>query len=39
MENAVSGEGKKVFQIVDKFSKINYGFIVGLRNPKKTNGE
>lgn len=28
-------EDKKTFQIVSKFSKINYEFIVGLRNPKK----
>lgn len=35
MEDVVSGEDKKTFQIVDNFSKINYDFIVGLRNPKK----
>ena len=35
MENKVEGEDKKTFQIVSKFSKINYEFIVGLRNPKK----
>lgn len=35
MENAVSGEDKETFQIVDNFSKINYNFIVGLRKPKK----
>ena len=35
MENAVSGEDKKVFQIVGNFSKINYEFIVGLRSPEK----
>lgn len=35
MENVVNGEDKKTFQIVSKFSKINYEFIVGLRNPKK----
>lgn len=29
------GEDKKTFQIVSKFSKINYEFIVGLRNSKK----
>lgn len=34
MEDVVSGEDKKTFQIVDNFSKINYDFIVGLRNPK-----
>lgn len=35
METKVKGEDKKTFQIVSKFSKINYDFIVGLRNPKK----
>ncbi len=39
LESMVFGEDKKTFQIVDNFSKINYDFIVGLRNPKKTNGE
>jgi len=34
LENKVTGEDKKTFQIVSKFSKINYDFIVGLRNPK-----
>lgn len=34
MEDIVSGEDKKTFQIVNNFSKINYDFIVGLRNPK-----
>ncbi|MDO8659056.1 MAG: DUF5667 domain-containing protein [Candidatus Parcubacteria bacterium] len=32
--DTVTGENKKTFQIVSKFSKINYDFIVGLRNPK-----
>ena len=35
LEDTVTGENKKTFQIVSKFSKINYDFIVGLRNPKK----
>lgn len=35
LESMVHGEDKKTFQIVDKFSKINYEFIIGLRNPKK----
>lgn len=35
LEDKVTGENKKTFQIVSKFSKINYDFIVGLRNPKK----
>jgi len=39
LESMVTGEDKKTFQIVDQFSKINYKFIVGLRNPKKTNGQ
>ena len=34
LEDTVTGENKKTFQIVSKFSKINYDFIVGLRNPK-----
>lgn len=34
LEDTVTGEDKKTFQIVSKFSKINYDFIVGLRNPK-----
>lgn len=34
LEDAAIGEDKKTFQIVSKFSKINYDFIVGLRNPK-----
>lgn len=34
LEDSVTGEDKKTFQIVEKFSKINYDFIVGLRNPK-----
>lgn len=34
LEDAATGEDKKTFQIVSKFSKINYDFIVGLRNPK-----
>ena len=38
LESKVTGEDKKTFQIVDNFSKINYDFIVGLRNPRKTNG-
>lgn len=39
LENKVSGKDKETFKIVNNFSKINYGFIVGLRNPKKTNGQ
>jgi len=35
MENDANGEDKKTFKIVNNFSKINYDFIVGLRNPKK----
>ena len=35
LESKVSGEDKETFQIVNKFSEINYEFIVGLRNPKK----
>lgn len=34
LEDTVVGENKKTFQIVSKFSKINYNFIVGLKNPK-----
>jgi len=34
IESVVHGKDKETFQIVDKFSKINYQFIVGLRNPK-----
>lgn len=34
LENKVEGKDKETFQIVTKFSKINYDFIVGLRNPK-----
>lgn len=34
LENKVKGEDKKVFQIVGKFSKINYDFIVDFRNRK-----
>lgn len=34
LEDTVTGENKKTFQIVSKFSTINYDFIVGLRNPK-----
>jgi len=35
LEILAKGEDKKTFQVVSKFSKINYEFIVGLRNPKK----
>lgn len=35
LEDKATGENKKTFQIVNNFSKINYDFIVGLRNPKK----
>ena len=35
LESKVSGEDKETFKIVNNFSKINYQFIVGLRNPKK----
>lgn len=35
LENRVSREDKETFRIVNNFSKINYDFIVGLRNPKK----
>lgn len=35
LENKVKEKDKETFQIVNKFSKINYDFIVGLRNPKK----
>lgn len=35
LEGKANEEGKKTFQIVRHFSKINYQFIVGLRNPKK----
>lgn len=35
LEDTVTGENKKTFQIVSKFSKINYDFIMGLKNPKK----
>lgn len=34
LEDTVTDENKKTFQIVSKFSKINYDFIVGLRSPK-----
>lgn len=34
MEDKVNGEDKKTFEVVSKFSKINYQFIVGLRTPK-----
>lgn len=34
LENKVKGKDKETFQVVNKFSKINYDFIVGLRNPK-----
>lgn len=34
LENKVNNEDKEVFQIVNKFSQINYQFIVGLRKPK-----
>lgn len=39
LESKVNREDKETFRIVNNFSKINYEFIVGLRNPKKTNGE
>ncbi len=35
LEGRVSGGDKETFRIVNNFSKINYDFIVGLRNPKK----
>lgn len=35
LESKVSNNDKETFQIVNKFSKINYEFIIGLRNPKK----
>lgn len=35
LEGKAQGEDKKTFQVVRKFSEINYEFIVGLRNPKK----
>ena len=35
LENAVHGKDKETFKIVNNFSKINYDFILGLRNPKK----
>ena len=35
LEDKVTGEDKKTFQIVSKFSKINYKFIADLRTPKK----
>lgn len=34
LEDTVTGENKKTFQIVSKFSKINYDFIVDFRNRK-----
>ncbi len=34
LEDIVTGENKKTFQIVSKFSKINYDFIVDFRNRK-----
>jgi len=34
MENVFSEEDKKTFRIVNNFSKINYDFIVELRNPR-----
>lgn len=35
LESKVSGEDKEIFKVVINFSKINYDFIVGLKNPKK----
>lgn len=35
LERKVEAKDKEIFQIVGKFSKINYQFIVGLRTPKK----
>lgn len=35
LEILAKREDKEIFQIVSKFSKINYEFIIGLRNPKK----
>ena len=35
LQNRVNEEDKETFRIVNNFSKINYNFIVGLRNPKK----
>lgn len=37
LESKVSGEDKETFKIAYNFSKINYDFIVKLRDPKKTN--
>ncbi len=39
LESRVSEGDKGTFKVVNNFSKINYDFIVGLRNPKKTNGQ
>lgn len=36
MENKVNGDDKKTFQITNKFSHINYEFIVSLRTPKNS---
>ena len=38
LEDAVTGEDKKTFQIVSKFSQINYDFILKLRKSKKSSG-
>lgn len=35
LESKVREEDKETFKIVNNFSKTNYQFIVGLRNPKK----
>lgn len=37
LENKVKGKDKETFQVVSKFSKINYDFILGLRKPKKSS--
>lgn len=39
LEGKVSGKDKEIFKIVNNFSKINYDFIVGLRNSKKIHGK
>src|SRR5258708_118877 len=36
LENKVNGESKKTFQVANKFSHINYEFIVGLRTSNKS---
>lgn len=39
LENKVTGQDKETFRVVNKFSRINYDFIVGLRNSKKKTGK